>query len=150
VTEARVLLVEIASLKDRGLTIEVTVIDFVCPIYLYTRVRDPSRVTDMQILKEDVLRRVELMLRCAIINDGAPQSYSTWNLPAFISFDHLTFHCQLPSYSMIYANITAFLLQSPFSDFVSNPPIHGECSGSGHRAWLSADEIEAIVAAGFA
>jgi hypothetical protein len=53
VAEARVLLAEVANLKDRGLTTEVVVIDFVFkniqplkdrvyPTYLYTGVNDPS------------------------------------------------------------------------------------------------------------
>lgn len=53
VSKARTLLAEIASLKDRGLTTNAVVIDFmfkniqplkdrVHPAYLYTRVRDPS------------------------------------------------------------------------------------------------------------
>jgi hypothetical protein len=100
VTEARVLLAEIANLKDRGLTAEAVVIDFVFkniqplkdkvhPAYVYTGVREPSRVMNRRISQEDVLSRVELMLRGAIVNDGAPRSYSAWNLPPPVSFDHL-------------------------------------------------------------
>jgi hypothetical protein len=60
VAEAKILLVEVTGLKDRGLIVEVVVIDFVFkniqplkdrvhPTYLYTRVRDPSRVIDKHI-----------------------------------------------------------------------------------------------------
>lgn len=75
-----ILLTEIVGLKDRGLTIEAVVIDFmfkniqplkdtVHPAYLYTGVRDMSRVTNMQISMNDVLSRVELMLRGTVVND---------------------------------------------------------------------------------
>jgi hypothetical protein len=47
---------------------------------------------------------------------------------------------------VVYNDSVAFLLQSPFFEFVSNPPSHGECSGSSSRAWLSMDEVDAIVA----
>jgi hypothetical protein len=58
VAEGKILLAEIAGLKDRGLTTEAVVIDFlfkniqplkdiVYPAYLYTRVNDPSRVTKL-------------------------------------------------------------------------------------------------------
>lgn len=60
------LLSEIANLKDRALTAEAVVIDFVFknirslkhqvyPTYLYTGTRDPSRVTERVIIEEDVL-----------------------------------------------------------------------------------------------
>jgi hypothetical protein len=48
---------------------------------------------------------------------------------------------------VVYNDSVAFLLQSPFFEFVSNPLSHGECSGSSSRAWLSMDEVDAIVAA---
>lgn len=74
VAEVRVLLAEIASLKGIGLTTEAVVIDFVFkniqslkdivhPAYAYTRARDSSQVTNKRILEEDVLSRVEMMLR---------------------------------------------------------------------------------------
>jgi hypothetical protein len=64
--EARILLAEISSLKDRGLTIEAVVIDFVFkniqplkdrvyPAYLYIGANDPSRITNRQISKENVI-----------------------------------------------------------------------------------------------
>jgi hypothetical protein len=94
------LLAKVAGLMDRGPTIEAVVIDFVFkniqpledrvhPAYVYTRVRDPSWVKDRQISEENILSRVEKMLRGAIVNDGAPQSYSVWNLPPVVSSDHL-------------------------------------------------------------
>jgi hypothetical protein len=56
------------------------------------------------------------MLRGRVSNDGAPLSYSAWNLPP----------------------------QSPFSDFISNPPRR---DGSlGHRVRPSLDDIEAFIA----
>jgi hypothetical protein len=56
-TESRVLLAEICLLKDKGLTAEVVVVDFVFkniqplkdrvyPDYLYTGVNDPTRITN--------------------------------------------------------------------------------------------------------
>jgi hypothetical protein len=74
VVESKVLFAEICSLKERGLTAEVVVADFVFkniqplkdivyPSYLYTRVNDPTRVTNRQISNEDLLSRLDLMLR---------------------------------------------------------------------------------------
>jgi hypothetical protein len=96
VSKARVLLAEIANLKDRGLIPEVVVIDFVFkniqPLkdrlhlaYLYTGVRNPSRLIDKRFTKEDILSRAELMLRGAIVNDGDPRAYYAWSLPHAIS-----------------------------------------------------------------
>jgi hypothetical protein len=59
-TESRVLLAEICSLKDKGLTAEAVVVDFVFkniqplkdrvyPAYLYTGVNDPTRFTNRRI-----------------------------------------------------------------------------------------------------
>jgi hypothetical protein len=50
--------------------------DRIYPAYLYTGMKDPSRVIDKHISKENVLKQVELMLRGVIVNDGAPHSYS--------------------------------------------------------------------------
>jgi hypothetical protein len=61
-----VLLAEICLLKDRGLTAEVVVVDFVFkniqplkdrvyPTYLYTGINDSTRVTDRHIPNEDLL-----------------------------------------------------------------------------------------------
>jgi hypothetical protein len=74
------------------LTAEVVVIDFVFkniqplkdrvyPAYLYTGVNDPTRITNKRILEEDVLRRIDLILRGKILNAGAPLSYSASNIP---------------------------------------------------------------------
>jgi N-acyl-D-aspartate/D-glutamate deacylase len=73
------LLAEVAGLKDRGLTAEGVVIDFVFkniqplkdrvhPAYLYTGVRDPSRVINMHISEENVLNWVVMMLRGVVVN----------------------------------------------------------------------------------
>ena len=67
-TEAKVLLAEIAALKDRGLTAEAVVVDFVFkniqplkdrvyPAYVYTGVRDASRMINRPISEEDILSR---------------------------------------------------------------------------------------------
>jgi hypothetical protein len=86
------LLAKICSLKDRVLTTEVVVTDFVFkniqslkdrvyPAYLYTGVNDPTGITNRQIPNEDLLSRLDLMLRGRVSNAGAPSSYSAWNLP---------------------------------------------------------------------
>jgi hypothetical protein len=98
--ETKILLVEIAKLKDRGLIAEDVVIDFIFknihplkdrvhPIYVCTIVRDPSQVTDKRILEELILSQVKMMLRGAIVNVGAPRSYYVWNLLELGSSDHL-------------------------------------------------------------
>jgi hypothetical protein len=46
--------------------------DRVYPAYLYTGVNDPSRITDKRISEEDVLSRVDSMLRGKASNAGAP------------------------------------------------------------------------------
>jgi hypothetical protein len=82
-----VLLAEICALKDRGLTAEAVVADFVFkniqalkervyPAYLYTGINDPTRITNKRIPKEDILSQIDLMLRGKISNVGAPLSYS--------------------------------------------------------------------------
>jgi hypothetical protein len=66
ITEAKVLLVEIYLLKDRGLTAEAMVADFVFkniqplkgriyPTYLYTGINDSTRVTNRKVPNEDLL-----------------------------------------------------------------------------------------------
>jgi hypothetical protein len=68
--EARILLAEISALRNRSLTAEAVVVDFVFkniqplkdrvyPAYLYTGVNGPSRVTNKQIYEENVLSRVD-------------------------------------------------------------------------------------------
>jgi hypothetical protein len=87
VAKSKVLLAEICSLKDRGLTAEAVVTDFVFknihplkdrvyPSYLYTGVNDPTRITNRQIPSEDLLSRLDLMLRGRVSNVGAPLAYS--------------------------------------------------------------------------
>jgi hypothetical protein len=74
VAEAKVLLTKICSLKDKGPTAEAVVDDFVFknnqplkdkvyPAYLYTGVNDSTRVTNRQIPNEDLLSRLDMMLR---------------------------------------------------------------------------------------
>jgi hypothetical protein len=125
--ESRVLLVEICTLKDRGLTAEAVVADFIFkniqPLkdrvylaYLYTRINDPTRITNIWIPEEDMLSRIDLILRGKISNAGAPLSYSAWKLPP----------------------------QSPFSEFISNPPVQD--GSPGHRVRPSSEDIEAFIA----
>jgi hypothetical protein len=94
--KAEILLAEISTLKNRGLTAKDVIIDFVFkniqPLkdrvyldYLYTGVNDPSCVTNKQISKENVLSRVDLIMRGKISNVGASPSYSAWNLPPVVS-----------------------------------------------------------------
>jgi hypothetical protein len=127
VAKAKVLLAKICSLKDRGLTAEAGVTDFVFkniqplkdkiyPAYLYIEVSDSTRVTSRRIPNEDLLSRLDLMLRGRVSNVGAPLSYSPWNLPP----------------------------QSPFSNFVSNP--HVRDGSPGHRVRPSSEDIEALIA----
>jgi hypothetical protein len=82
-----VLLAEICALRDKSLTTEVVVVDFVFkniqllkdrvyPAYLYSGVNDPTRITNKRISEEDVLSRVDSMLRGKASNAGAPHLYS--------------------------------------------------------------------------
>jgi hypothetical protein len=127
VTEARVLLAEICLLKERGLTVEAVVADFIFkniqplkdrayPTYLYSGVTYLTRVTNRRIPDEDLVSRLDMILRGKVSNVGAPVAYSAWNLP--------------PSKS--------------FFNFVSNPP-DGD-SGLGLRVRPSPKDIEALVA----
>jgi hypothetical protein len=109
-----VLLAEICSLKDGGLTAEAVVADFVFkniqplkdrvyPAYLYSGVNDSTRATNKMIPTEDLLSHLDMILRGRVSNAGAPVAYYAWNLPPL----------------------------RPFSEFVSSPPAH---DGSlGHR-----------------
>ena len=127
ITEARVLLAEICLLKERGLTAEVVVADFVFkniqplkdrayPAYLYSGITDSTRVTNKKIPTEDLVSRLDMILRGKISNVGAPVAYSAWNLPPHRSF----------------------------SEFVSNPPAS---DGSlGLRVRPSPEDIEALIA----
>jgi hypothetical protein len=127
ITEAKVLLAEICLLKDRGLTAEVVVADFVFkniqPLkdrvylaYLYTGINDSTQVTNRQIPNEDLLSRLDKILRGRVSNAGAPLAYSAWNLPP----------------------------NRLFSEFVSNPPARD--GSSGHRVRPSPKDIEALIA----
>jgi hypothetical protein len=74
VTEAKVLLAEICLLKDRGLTTEVVLTDFVFkniqslkdrayPAYLYSGINDSTRVTNKRIPTEDLVSRLGMIMR---------------------------------------------------------------------------------------
>jgi hypothetical protein len=122
-----VLLAEICSLKDGGLTAEAVVADFVFkniqplkdrayPPYLYSGVNDSTWVTNRIIPTKDLLSRLEMILRGRVSNAGARVAYSAWNLPPL----------------------------RPLSKFVSNPP---SCDGSlGLRVRPSSEDIEALIA----
>jgi hypothetical protein len=127
VTEARVLLAEICLLKERSLTAEAVVADFVFkniqplndrayPAYLYSGITDSTRVTNKKIPTEDLVSRLDMILRGKISNVGAPVAYSAWNLPPHRSF----------------------------FNFVSNPPASD--GGLGLRVRTSPEDIEALVA----
>jgi hypothetical protein len=127
VTEARVLLAEVCLLKERGLTVEAMVADFVFkniqplkdrayPDYLYIGVTDSTQVTNRRIPAEDLVSRLDMILRGKVSNVGAPVAYSAWNLP--------------PSKS--------------FFNFVSNPPAGDSCLGL--RVRPSPEDIEVLVA----
>jgi hypothetical protein len=87
VTEARVLLAEICLLKEKGLTAEVVVADFVFkniqplkdrayPAYLYSGINDGTRVTNKRIPTADLLSRLDMILRGRVSNAGAHVAYS--------------------------------------------------------------------------
>jgi hypothetical protein len=114
-------------LKDGCLTAEAVVADFVFkniqplkdriyPAYLYSGVNDSTRVTHRRIPNEDLLSRLDMILRGRVSNAGAPVAYSAWNL--------------LPN--------------RPFSGFVSNPPARD--GSLGHRVQPSLEDIEALIA----
>jgi hypothetical protein len=92
VAEAGVLLAEVGLLKERGLTAEAVVTDFVFkniqplkdrayPAYLYRGLADSTRVTNRKIPSADLVSRLEMILRGKVSNVGAPVAYSAWNLP---------------------------------------------------------------------
>jgi hypothetical protein len=127
VTEARVLLAEICLLKERGLTAETVVADFVFkniqplkdrayPTYLCSGVTDSTRATNRRIPDEDLVSRLGMILRGKVSNVGTPVAYSAWNLPS----------------------------PKSFFNFVSNPPA-GD-SGLGLRVRPSPEDIEVLVA----
>jgi hypothetical protein len=97
VTEARVLLAEMCLLKERGLTAEAVIADFVFkniqplkdrayPAYLYSGITDSTRVTNRKIPTEDLVSRLDMILRGKVSNAGAPVAYYAWNLPPPRSF----------------------------------------------------------------
>jgi hypothetical protein len=127
VAEAGVLLVEVGLLKERGLTAEAVVADFVFkniqplkdrayPTYLYRDLADSTRVTNRRIPAVDLVSRLEMILRGKVSNVDAHVAYSAWNLP--------------PSQA--------------FTSFVSNPPA-GD-SGLGLRVRPSPEEVSTLVA----
>jgi hypothetical protein len=92
VAEAGALLAEVGLLKERGLTAEAVVADFVFkniqplkdrayPAYLYRGLADSTRVTNRRIPSVDLVSRLEMILRGKVSNVGAPVAYSAWNLP---------------------------------------------------------------------
>jgi hypothetical protein len=100
VAEAGALLAEDGLLKERGLTVEAVVADFVFkniqplkdrayPTYPYRGLADSTRVTNRKIPAVDLVSQLEMILRGKVSNIGAPVAYSAWNLPpskAFTSF----------------------------------------------------------------
>jgi hypothetical protein len=127
ITEAKVLLAKVCLLKDRGLTTEAVVDDFVFkniqplkdrayPAYLYGGINDSTRVTNRRIPTEGLMSQLDMILRGRVSNTVAPVAYSTWNMPPI----------------------------RPFSEFVSNPPAS---DGSlGLRVRPSPEDIEALIA----
>jgi hypothetical protein len=127
VAEAGALLAEIGLLKERGLTTEAVVADFVFkniqplkdrayPAYLYRGLADSTRVTNGRIPAVNLVSRLKMILRGKVSNISAPVAYSAWNV--------------LPS--------------KAFTSFVSNPPA-GD-SGLGLRVRPSPEEVSALVA----
>jgi hypothetical protein len=127
ITEAKVLLAEVGLLKDRGLTTEDVVADFIFkniqplkdrayPAYLYSSVNDSTQVTNRKIPTEDLMSQLDMILRGRVSNAGAPVAYSAWNLPP----------------------------RRPFSEFVSNAPARD--SSLGLRVLPSSEDIEALIA----
>jgi hypothetical protein len=86
------------------------------PAFLYSGVTDPTRVTNRRIPAEDLVSRLDMILRGKVSNVGAHVAYSAWNLSPPKSF---------------------------FS-FVSNPSA-GD-SGLGLRVRPSPEDIEVLVA----
>jgi hypothetical protein len=87
VTEAKVLLAEVCLLKERGLTADVVVADFVFkniqslkdrayPTYLYSGVTGSTQVTNRRIPAKDLVSRLDMILRGKVSNIGAPVAYS--------------------------------------------------------------------------
>jgi hypothetical protein len=94
IAEARVLLAKVGLLKEKGLTAEAVVTDFVFkniqplkdrayPTYLYRGITDSTRVTNRRIPAMVLVSHLEMILRGKVSNIGAPVAYSAWNLPPF-------------------------------------------------------------------
>jgi hypothetical protein len=92
VVEAGALLAEVGLWKERGLTAEAVVADFIFkniqplkdrayPTYLYRGLADSTRVTNRRIPAVDLVNRLEMILRGKVSNIGAPVAYSAGNLP---------------------------------------------------------------------
>jgi hypothetical protein len=92
IAEARVLLAEVGLLKEKGLTADVVVADFVFkniqplkdrayPAYMYRGITDSTRVTNRRIPAVDLVSQLEMILRGKVSNIGAHVAYSAWNLP---------------------------------------------------------------------
>jgi hypothetical protein len=107
--------------------VEVVVADFVFkniqplkdsayPAYLYSGITNSTQVTNKKIPTEDLVSRLDMILRGKVSNVGAHVAYSAWNLPPHRSF----------------------------FNFVSNPPASD--SGLGLRVRPSPEDIEALVA----
>jgi hypothetical protein len=127
VAEAGALLAEVGLLKERGLTAEAVVADFVFkniqPLkdraytaYLYRSLADSTRVTNRKIPSVDLVNRLEMILRGKVSNIGAPVAYSAWNLPP----------------------------PKAFTFFMSNPPVAD--GGLGLRVRPSTEEVNTLVA----
>jgi hypothetical protein len=121
------LLAEVGLLKERGLTAEAVVADFVFkniqplkdrayPAYLYRGLADSTRVTNRKIFSVDLVNRLEMILRGKVSNIGAPVAYSAWNLPP----------------------------PNAFTLFVSNPPVAD--GDLGLRVRPSDEEVNTLVA----
>jgi hypothetical protein len=121
------LLAEVGLLKERGLTVEVVVVDFVFkniqplkdrayPAYLYRGLADSTRVTNRRIPSTDLVSRLEMILRGKVSNVGAQVAFSAWNLPPPKAF-------------------TLFMLNPPVTD-----------GSLGLRVRPSAEEVSALVA----
>jgi hypothetical protein len=82
VAEAGALIAEVGFLKERGLTAEDVVADFVFkniqplkdrvyPAYLYRGLADSTRVTNRRIPVVDLVSRLEMILRGKVSNIGS-------------------------------------------------------------------------------
>jgi hypothetical protein len=86
------------------------------PAYLYSGINDSTWVINKKIPIEDLVSRLDMILRGRVSNVGAPVAYSSWNLPPHRSF----------------------------SNFMSNPPTSD--GGLGLRVRPSPRDIEALIA----